>query len=631
MAIKNEKRTRARVVELPSYIPTVPVLDNEESLDAPGEARAFLESFSRAVQEQDWEAFGGLFCDNGFWKDSLTLTFDKRTLSGKDKIVQAWKTLSATRKPTVLTSKQEYGLGIEPKFERLIPTLGCLDVPFCFTTENPKSENVGLIKLIPEGGQWKIWVLATEVVSLTEHPFETLPRKTPSLIPASQRGKPQAQGLPRLQGVLDAVVIGASVSGIADTIMLDSIGANVAAFETYPAACGNWSASGKDYVTIHHNKLMISLPGFPVPDDYPEYLPARTFTRYIQSAVETLKLPVFCGVQVVRNNWDEAAGLWKVVVHDIGTHEEETLEAKNIILATGYLLSPNNPKFPDVTDRALFDGVVQHSSEYRTAEQHVGKDMVVVGSGNSAHDIARNLVQGHAKSVTILQRSPTVLTSHEAVKPFNEGRYQGNLPLETADFLQQMLPTGIARDMARGVISRLVGAQADLVARLESKGYMVLKDGCLITRVFEQRASSTYFDQQRTFDLVFDDKIRIARGQARKFVVDGIVTFDRDQGKEITLKADGVVFATGFCNVDLPRRFARTGFLDSKSAAMIENVCEAGVDTEGEMPGYFTNSGHPHFYFSGFTIVNNRWVSKFSAIQVMADVARKFPARYARE
>ncbi|KAK2811630.1 hypothetical protein FQN50_001972 [Emmonsiellopsis sp. PD_5] len=592
MATEYEKRARARVAELPSYIPTVPVLDNEDALDAPEEAGAFLESFSRAVQEQNWEAFGSLFCDGCFWKDSLTLTFDKRTLSGREKIVQAWKTLSVTRKPTILTSKQEYGLGIEPKFERLTPTLGSLDVPFCFTTENPKSENVGLIKLIPEGGQWKIWVLATEVISLAEHPFEPLPRKTPSLIPASQRGKAQAQGLPGLQGVLDAVVIGASCSGVANTMMLDSIGANVAAFETYPVACGNWSGNGKDYVTIHHNKFMIALPGFPVPDGYPEYVPSRAFTRYIQSAVETLELPVFCGVKVVRNNWDEATGLWKVVVQDIETNEEETLEAKNIIISTGYLMSPENPSFPNVSDRALFDGIVQHASEYRTAEQYIGKDVVVVGSGNSAHDIARNLVLGHAKSITILQRSPGVLCSFEAIKPVTEGRYQGNIPRGTADFLQlQTLPTGISRDMSRGLVSMLMQTEADLVARLESKGYRIKKDACFMTLVYEQRGHGTYMDQQRTFDLVFDDKIRIARGEARKFVADGIVTFDSDQGKEAVLKADGVVFATGFRDVDLPERYARTGFLDRKSAAMIENVSQAGLDTEGEMPGCFTNSG----------------------------------------
>ncbi|EER37000.1 conserved hypothetical protein [Histoplasma capsulatum H143] len=598
MATKYEKRVRAPVAELPSYIPTVPVLENEQSLNAAGEAQAFLQSFSRAVGKQDWEAFGSLFCDGCFWKDSLTLTFDKRTLSGRDKIVAAWKTLSETRKPTVFTSKQEYGLGIEPKFQRLSPTLASLDVPFCFTTDNPKSNNIGLVKLIPEGGQWKIWVLSTDVVSLTEHPFETLPRKTPSSVPASQRGKAQAQGLPHLQGVLDVVVIGASCSGLANTIMLDSIGVNVAAFETYPVACGNWSSNGKDYVTIHHNKLMVALPGFPIPEDYPEYLPGRYFTRYTSSAVEALKLPLFCGVKVVRNNWDETAGLWKVVIQDVETKEEETVEAKNIVISTGFLISPENPGFPNLSDRNLFQGVVQHAAEYGTAEQYVGKDVVVVGSGNSAHDIARSLVHGHA--TTQSDDSPS-------------------------------LPTGIARDVSRGMISIVMKSQPDLLARLESKGYMLKKDACMVTLIYEHRGRACYMDQLRTFELVFEDKIKIARGDARKFVPDGIVAFDKDQGKEVVLKADGVVLATGYRDVDLPDRYAQTGFLDSKSAAMIENVSKAGVDVEGEMPGYFTHSGHPHLYFGGYAIINNRWVSRLTAIQVMADIAGKFPSRYARE
>jgi putative flavoprotein involved in K+ transport len=594
-----EKRTRCRVADLPSYIPVVPVLENEESFDALSEAQIFLESLSKAVHTQNWEAFGDLFCDKCFWRDTLTLTFDKRTLSDRESIVRAWKSLATTRKPTICLTKQDFDLQIVPSLDRLHPQLASLDVPFSFSTEAPKTENVGIAKLIPEKGRWKIWVLSTSVMSLTEHPFLPLPRTTPSLIPDSQRGMSKAQGLPKVQGVLDAIVIGASCSGIANTIMLDSIGVNVLAFETQPTAGGNWSSNGKEYVTLHHNALMISLPGFPVPTEgFPRYLSGPHFTRYMSSAVESLKLPVFCGIKVLGNSWDDRHQVWHVKVQEIESKKVSVYQTKNVVLSTGFLISPENPRFPTMAERHMFQGTVEHSSQYRTAEPHQGKDMVVVGSGNSAHDVARSLAMGNTKSVTMLQRSPTVLFTHEVISPIFEMRYQGELPVDTADFLQTALPTGIARDLTRGLVPMLMQAQDDFVSRLENKGYMVNKDMCIVTSSFEDRGRSFYMDQQKTFDLVFEDRIVLAQGEARQFTKDGIVAFDNARSQELVLKADGVVFATGYEDVDLPKRYAESGFLDSQSAAMIENVSMVGVDTEGEMPGYFTSSGRKSYILS---------------------------------
>lgn len=167
------------------------------------------------------------------------MTFDKRTLKGKHDIIEAFKVLSETRKPSEFSTEKDDTMDMEPQFVRMAPQLASIDVPFSFTTQAPRTKCIGQVKLLPKDGQWKIWILATAAVTLADHPFESLLRQSPSLISASQRGKPEAQGLPQVHGILDAVVIGASCSGLANTIMLDSIGANVAAFDTEPIAGGN--------------------------------------------------------------------------------------------------------------------------------------------------------------------------------------------------------------------------------------------------------------------------------------------------------------------------------------------------------------------------------------------------------
>ncbi|KUJ15493.1 FAD/NAD(P)-binding domain-containing protein [Mollisia scopiformis] len=626
-------RPRVHVSDLPAGIPHVPTFDGESTLDVGKEATTFIKQFAEAIHKRDWETFEGFFYEDSWWRDSLTLTFDKRTLKGAQHITEAFKTLCQRRKPSNFSVEKNDTMDMEPAFIRMAPQLASLDVPFGFTTEAPTSKCIGQVKLVPKGGQWKIWIMATAVISLDEHPFESLPRQSPSLIDVSQRGKAHAQGLPRVQGVLDAIVIGASSSGLANTIMLDSIGANVAAFDIEPMAGGNWSTKRYENVRLHHPAVMIQLPMFPVPSEgYPEYLYGQDLTRYFGTAVEELKLPVFAGVKVLSNSFDEKTNLWTTKVQDVETKKEATLQARNIVISTGFLVSHENPKSPKLSDRQLFKGPIEHTTEYRTPAPYGNKDVLIIGSGNSAHDVAHNLALSPAvKTVTILQRSPTVLFDFDVIGPMVTMRWQGQTSVEVADFLDTGMPAAVTRDLARGALAAMIEAQAERCKEFESKGYMVDRTPCLVSRAYEERGRSFYMDQPKMFDLVFSDRIKIARGEAKGFVENGVLVRDVEGGEDRVIEAGGVVLATGYETVDLPKRWRESGFLDEKSAGMVENVSLFGVDSEGEVPGYTTASGHPQLYFSGIGFYMCRWIGRYTAIQIMGDVTGKFPSTYPRE
>lgn len=599
MTTKTKQRTRVPVRTLPSHIPTVPPLDGEENINAAKEAASFLNSFSSAIREGDWDAFGKLFAEKCFWRDHLTLTFDKRTIHTRDDVVAAWKTLSKTRRPSAFSSDKDEDMDMDAVWARLGPVFATLDVPFTFRTEAPASKCIGLAKLIPgpDTKGWQICVLTTAVVELDEKPFGTLPRTSPSLIEPSQRGNPHAQGLPRLGGnaVLDAIIVGGSCTGIANAIQLDAAGANVAVFDAEPQAGGNWSTKRYENVTLHHPAFMIQLPRFPVPEGYPKYLKGTDLTRYFSSAVEELGLPFFGGVAVLKNTWSEAEKIWTVQLKDVKTGKEMKLKAKNILLANGFLVGNDNPRVPKLKGRELFTGPVQHTAEYRNPTDYKGKRVLIVGVGNSAHDVAGNLASDpDVKSVTILQRSPTVLLDFATVAPILMIRYQGDIPVDTADFLQESLPVGMMRDMARGAIGMAIARAEDRSLALEGLGYAVERDTCLMTKVFEERGSSFYVDQPGTFDLVFGGRIQIARGDAVGFVEEGVVVRDRETGNERVVEADGVVLATGYEVVDLPARWKGSGFVDEETAGKLVNVSAFGVDEEGEVPGLTTFSGREY-------------------------------------
>lgn len=228
-------RQPVRVADLPFDFPTVPVLEHEASLNAIDESTSFIASLNHAVQTEDWKAFDDLFAELSWWKDNFTMTLDKRTIRGKENILAAWKNSVSKRRPEDFkipgsSSAMEMIAGLQPSFVRFSPEFATLDVPFTFKMASPPCICAGVAKLVPsDSSGWKVWVMTTAAHSLVEHPFSALPRLTPSLIEASQRGKATPQGFPLVTGVLDALVIGGGCSGLANTTMLDSAGLNVVA------------------------------------------------------------------------------------------------------------------------------------------------------------------------------------------------------------------------------------------------------------------------------------------------------------------------------------------------------------------------------------------------------------------
>lgn len=625
-------RPRVKAASLPGSVPHVPVFDGEDSLDVERVAASFLMGFQSVVTKRKWERFSDLWAPDAFWKDSLTLTFDKRTLYGRESITAAWKELSTKRPVSNFSTSLEEVYGMQASFVRLAPGLASLDVPFAFTTANPSTRCVAVAKLIPQGSDWKIWILTTGAHELEEFPFQALPRNVQTVLDSAQCGKPFAQGLPKIQPdqVLDAVVIGGSAAGIGNTVMLQSAGANCAVLDMELLPGGLWSTNRYESFRLHHSKFMSQLPMLFPSADLDEYMTGKQLTSYMSNIVEQLKLPFFGGIEVLRNEWDDATKLWTIHIKDIRTGAESALQAKNIVMSNGFLIGNATPRIPQLRNRATFSGPIEHSSEYRNAKPYTNKTVVIVGAGNSAHDIAEDLVRsGAATSVTILQKSPIVFLHFDTIMAVISMLYQGQMPIEAADFLSQSLPTAIQRQLVNPAVHAAIESMGERNKVLESKGYVLDYHPDLIDAALNEKGAKFFMDHPNTYDLIAADKIKTARGEAVGLSPHGLIVRNNDNS-EHTLPAEGIILATGYETVDLPARWAASGFLDQKSADKIENVSRFGIDAEGEVPGYTTFSGHEHLYFSGIGFYMNRWVARYTALQVVADVRGVRPERYRR-
>jgi putative flavoprotein involved in K+ transport len=110
-------------------------------------------------------------------------------------------------------------------------------------------------------------------------------------------------------------------------------------------------------------------------------------------------------------------------------------------MATGVSGIPNLPNIPTLHN---FGGTVLHSSQYQDGGGWKGKKVLVIGSGNSGHDIAQDLCSDGAK-VTLVQRSSTLIVNVEPSAQLPYALYDEGPSLEDCDLITASVPLALAR------------------------------------------------------------------------------------------------------------------------------------------------------------------------------------------
>src|SRR4029077_19033462 len=117
------------------------------------------------------------------------------------------------------------------------------------------------------------------------------------------------------------------------------------------------------------------------------------------------------------------------------------MQPRHLILATGVSGIPNTPDIPSL---ANFRGHVLHSSRYDDGETWRGKRALVIGTGNSGHDIAQDLHSSGAR-VTLVQRSPTAIVNIEPSAQLAYTLYDEGPPLDDCDLIAASMPFALVR------------------------------------------------------------------------------------------------------------------------------------------------------------------------------------------
>jgi indole-3-pyruvate monooxygenase len=175
---------------------------------------------------------------------------------------------------------------------------------------------------------------------------------------------------------INTIIIGASAAGLAIAACLSRRNIPYLILEKDERVAGSWRAH-YDRLHLNTEKWSSHLPYLPFPESAKLYLSRDEFVSYMETYAERFSINPLFNHKVERVSRKD--GRWIVKSGD------KQFLAENVIVATGNNRRPVVPSWPGLQ---TYLGEVFHSSAYKNGHSYKGKQVLVVGFGSSACEIA---------------------------------------------------------------------------------------------------------------------------------------------------------------------------------------------------------------------------------------------------
>ncbi|MFJ5519727.1 flavin-containing monooxygenase [Streptomyces griseoluteus] len=371
-------------------------------------------------------------------------------------------------------------------------------------------------------------------------------------------------------------VVGAGPGGLAVAYALRARGVRAVVLEKSDRVGASWRRH-YDRLRLHTTRRLSALPGLAIPRRFGRWVARDDVVRYLEKYAEHHELEIVTGVEVFRVEKAADGAGW--LLHASGGRE---LTGAAVVVATGHNHTPRLPEWPGAEG---YEGELLHASSYRNAKPYEGRDVLVVGVGNTGAEIAVDLVAGGASRVRLAVR-----TAPHIVRRSTAGwaaQYTGivvrRLPVRLVDRLARPMARLSTPDLSEHGLPR---PEAGLYSRVR-QGAIPVQDVGLIDAVrtgkVEIVAAVEGFE---------DGKVALADGTR--------------------IAPDAVIAATGYSR-GLDSLVGHLGVLDERGRPTVH-----GARTPKDAPG---------LYFTGFT---NPISGMFRELAIDAEKIAKSLARRLR-
>lgn len=567
-------------------------------------AENWLVQFENALTKPDPDLLKTLFHPDSFWRDVLALSWNIQTINGAEPILHELKARAARAAP------RDFKINPGRAAPRRVTRAGTGAIETIFTFETAQGRGSGILRLIPDasdGNKLKAWTLLTaldELKGFEEQLGSARPRgqsysrdfRGPNWLDLRNAATAYADRDPTV------LVVGGGQAGLSIAARCKQLQLDTLIVDREPRIGDNWR---KRYhaLTLHNQVQVNHLPYMPFPANWPVYIPKDKLANWFEAYVDAMELNYWTGSEFESGSYDEAEGRWSVVLRR-ADGSTRTMHPRHVVIATGVSGIPNVPDIPTLKN---FTGTVMHSSRYSDGEEWKGKTAIVIGTGNSGHDIAQDLHSSGA-NVTLVQRSPTLITNIEpsaqlAYEIYNQGTLEDN------DLIATSMPLVLAKRSHAMITEQSKKFDGELLDGLARIGFKLDygEDNTGWQFKYLTRGGGYYFNVGCS-DMVMRGEIKLLQfSDIESFVAEGVQT-----KRGATLKADLIVLATGY----KPQEHLVRKLFGEAVTARVGPIW--GFGDGQELRNMYSRTGQPGLWFIAGSLAQCRINSKYLALQIKA-------------
>ena len=577
--------------------------------EATTRAVLWLANFENALADGNTAAATAMFLPDGYWRDLVAFTWNFKTSEGAGEIRAMLDAVLARVKPGTFRIQGEASEaeGVTSAW---------------FTFETTVARGKGHLRL--RGG--KAWTLFTTMRELKGHEERQGWTRDEGVVHGALKGGRETW-LERRQASEAAVgitvqpfclVIGGGQGGIGLGARLKQIGVPSLVIDANKRAGDAWRNRYKS-LCLHDPVWYDHLPYLPFPDHWPVYTPKDKMGDWLEMYVGIMELNYWASTVCKGASYDEAAQEWTVNVERDG--KPLVIRPKHIVLATGM---SGVPEMPKTKGMETFAGQQHHSSAHPGGDAWAGKHCIVVGANNSAHDIAVDLWEHGAASVTMLQRSSTLVGRASTLRKngdaglYSQSAVDRGLNVDDADLTVASLPYALWPAAQKPIWDKIRKDDAEFYARLDKAGFKLDfgDDDSGLSLKYHRRGSGYYIDVGGS-ELVANGSIALRSGVTTTEIKPHSIVLSN--GEE--LPADLIVYATGYGSMS-----GWAEMLISREVAEKVGICWGlGSNTakdpgpwEGELRNMWKPTRQDGLWFHGGNLAQSRHYSRYLALQLKA-------------
>ena len=555
---------------------------------------------SKANKETAIELLDELFLDDCHWRDLLALTWKIQTLSGKNNVInKIYESVLNVQAKDFLVDKNRAQPREVSRADKIV-------IEVILTFENKFGKCEGIVRLYndeQESRKLKAWSLLTALDELNTK--ETNNKnlyeyniKGPNWLDLRNEDKLYKDRDP------EVIIVGCGQAGLSIASRLKQQNIDTLVIDKHERVGDNWR---KRYHSLKlHNQVHVNhLPYMPFPPTWPTYLPKDKLAGWFEYYAESMELNVWTSTTFLDAQYDENKKKWNAKIK-LSDGSIKLMRPKHIVMAIGVSSIPNRVKILGIDN---FQGELMHSSDYMNGKDYKGKNVVVFGTGTSAHDVAQDLYV-HGANVKIIQRSPSMVVNVEPSAQLPYQLYSEGLSTDDCDLITIASPLAVLKKTHQMLTEKTSKIDKPLLDKLKNVGFKLDygQDNTGWQFKYLTRGGGYYFNVGAS-DLIAAGKIKVIQfSEISDFTNSGIKMKSDDE-----LQIDLMITATGYKG----QEYVVENLFGKSVSEKIGPIWGFDEDTQ-ELRNMWIQTKQPGLWFHAGSLAQCRIFSKFLALQIKA-------------